>query len=120
MRQLSMEVLLIAADVGLERDLLDGGNAIIGEVIGVAVVLEQLSLAFISFEILANDDQSIQSLASVRLVLHLGNFFRDQSQVPKVTLLDNRFLDRFPLGPRLRSHCVASRPLEKLPMLFCQ
>src|SRR5215217_5662029 len=79
--ELGVNVLLVAAVVGLSDDLFLGQATVVGNVEEVAKICPDAELAALFLDELSQDDNAIAALGAVRLVLELGGIFGNEALV---------------------------------------
>lgn len=115
MRQLLDRVLLVAAAVGVQHDVLRRAVPVIGDVEEAAAVVEQLELPLVHFQILPDDDHAVFVLTQRGRILELGHVLPRQPDVLKLAPNDDLLLDVLRPSPRLRFDRIFRRPLQPFP-----
>src|SRR5690606_5591608 len=99
--EMGVEVLLVAALVGLGYHLLLGQLAVVGHVEEVAGGVAQALLATLLQDGLLEHDDAVALLGTRGLVLELGQRLGLEDQVEELALDDDALLDARLLGSRL-------------------
>src|SRR5271163_537597 len=95
--ELRNQVLLIAAIVGLEDDVVGRGRAVVGDVKKVAVLLAQPHRSLVDPHEFAEHDHAVALLAGNRAIRELGDLLLEQVDRLILALANDLVLD--PLGP---------------------
>src|SRR5450759_153857 len=95
--ELGDQVLLVAAIVGREHDLVGRGHAVVRDIEEVAILLEQPHLPFVRPQKLAQDDHPITLVAGDGAILELGDHLLEYVDRLEPTLFDDLLLDPFGL-----------------------
>ena len=89
------EVLLVAAMVRLKDDLLWRAIPVVGDIKKAAVIIKELALPLVYFEILPHDDDSVILVTLDRAIGKFGYVLLGKANVLVFTLLHNLLLDIF-------------------------
>src|SRR6187402_486295 len=88
-----MDVLLVAAVVGLVDNFLLSQAAVVGDVEEVAEVSADAELAALLFDEFSKDDDAIAALRTKRLVFKFGRIFSNEALVEVAAVTDDFFLE---------------------------
>ncbi len=114
------EVLLVAAIVRLEDHIARRESPLVRDEEEVAHVVEELLLALLDRDVLAQDDHAIRSLAGRRPVAELGDVLGLEDEVLVLALLDDTRLDVLRALTPARLDAVLRPALERLPCRFLE
>src|ERR1700730_2518127 len=97
--ELGQQILLLAAVIVREDNLLGRAVLIVGQVEEVSVVIEKVLLRRLThFPVLADDDETIRVPAGLWAIRHLAHPLINQSNVLEAAVFDHLLFD--PLAPR--------------------
>ncbi len=112
------EILLIAAVVGVEDDLLGRRVPVVGDVKEAPRIVEQLLLTLGRFEVFPHHDHAIRLPAQRRRVRELGHVLLHQADVLELARLDDLLFDVLRPGAGRGFHGVLGRTTKLPPRGF--
>jgi hypothetical protein len=113
--ELTDDVLLVAAVIGEENNLLGSHLMVVRYIKEVPHIIEQSVLALFDSEIFPNDDHPIRFAAMGGAVIEFSDLFASEADVFELSFFDHPLLNVFRTLPLFGFNLVARRPLERLP-----
>ena len=118
--ELTDDVLLIAAVIGEENDLLHSHLVVIGDVEKIPYIVEQSALTLFDGEVLTHDNHPVCLAAMGGLIIEFGNLFAREADVFELSFFDHLLLNVFRALPLFCFDFVTRRPLKRLPEALWQ